>query len=101
MQSSGVTLNEAKLLMRGWTRATFGTIARSIRHHFRKHGQGVKASDVWQYLRKADGFRQNLRGVRRKQLQSGRVRYTKNELFLILDAQGKIVSYGAKNESND
>jgi len=98
---TSVTLSEAKRLMRGWTRATFGTVARSIRHHFRKHGGGVEADNVWQYLRKAYGFRQNLRGAKRKQLPSGKVRYTKSALFLILDAQGKIVSYGAKNESND
>jgi hypothetical protein len=65
------------------------------------NGSGVEADNLWQYLRKASGFRQNLRGARRTQLSSGKVRYTKSALFLILDAQGKIVSYGAKNESNN
>lgn len=88
MQSAGVTLSEAKMLMRGWSRATRGTMADSIRYHFDKHGAKVAAVNVWQYLRKAYERRRNLRGARRAALEEGKVRYTKNARFLILDAQG-------------
>lgn len=102
MRSSGVTLSEAKMLMRGWSRATQETVADSIRYHFRKHGDDVAAANVWQYLRKAYGMRRSLRGARRIALDEGKVRYTKNERFLILDGQGKIISFGPeKNNDND
>ena len=86
--------------MRGWTRASFDTLAFSLRVHFGKHGREVEADDIWQYLRKAHGFRQHLRGARRKTLGEGKVRYTKDGRFIILDALGRIVSFGARNESN-
>jgi hypothetical protein len=99
---NSVTLSEAKRLMRGWARATQETVADSIRYHFRKHGGDVAAASVWQYLRKAYGRRRSLRGARRITLDEGKVRYTKNERFLILDAQGKIISFGSeKNNDND
>ena len=53
MQQAGVTLSEAKLLMRGWTPATLATVAASIRYHFRRHGHAVGVSNIWQYLRQA------------------------------------------------
>jgi hypothetical protein len=95
-----VTLSEAKRLMCGWTRATFATLAFSIRRHFDKHGSGVVAADVWQYLRKAQSFRQHLRGARRITLDDGKVRYAKNGRFIILDALGRIVSFGVENEND-
>lgn len=86
------------MLMRGWTRASQKTIADSIRYHFDKHGANVAAVNVWQYLRKAYELRRNLRGARRTDLEEGKVRYTKNERFLILDVQGKIISFGLENK---
>ncbi len=91
-----VTLSEAKRLLRGWTCATLKTVPRSIRYHFRQHGADVGAGDVWQYLRKADGWRGRLRGAQRTALNGGKVRYTRNNRFLILNALGKIVSFGAE-----
>jgi hypothetical protein len=47
-------------------------------------------------------MRRSLRGARRIALDEGKVRYTRNERFLILDAQGKIISFGSeKNNDND
>lgn len=97
MQEAGVRLSEAKMLMRGWTRASFDTTANSIRYHFRRHGHEVGAANVWHYLRQAHSLRRNLRGARRTALDAGKVRYVKHHRFLILDAQGKIISYGASS----
>ena len=100
MEEPNVTLNEAKQLLRGWSNASQETVADSIRYHFGKHGAKVAAANVWQYLRKAVGMRRNLRGARRSVLDRGKVRYTKHKLFLILDIQGKIISFGPE-QSND
>ena len=96
MESGDVTLSDAKSLMREWTSATFRTRADSIRHHFDIHGAGVGAVNVWQYLRKAHGFRQHLRGATRSELDEGKVRYTKRKRYLILDVRRKIVSFGTE-----
>lgn len=97
MKSAGVTLSEAKRLMRGWTRATFRTVADSIRYHFGVHGAEVEAANLWQYLKKADNFKRRLRGAARISLADGKTRYIKQNRYIILDERGKIVSYGATN----
>lgn len=83
------------MLLRGWARASFNTTADSIRYHFRRHGHELGAAHVWQYLRQAHSLRWNLRGARRTELGAGKIHYTKRHRFLILDAQGRIISYGA------
>lgn len=100
MEEPNVTLSEAKQLLRGWSNATRETVVASIRYHFNKHGAKVAAANVWQYLRKAAGLRRNLRGARRTALDEGKVRYTKNERFLILDPQGKIISFGPEHSDD-
>ncbi len=97
MKPASVTLSEAKRLMRGWTRAGSRTLADSIRYHFGVHGAEVGAIDVWQYLRKAHNFKQRLRGAARINLDEGKTRYIKQDRYIILDARGKIVSYGITN----
>ena len=101
MEQVSVTLSEAKMLMRGWSHATFETIPKSIRYHYRVHGDDVGAGNVWQYLRKAQGLRNSLRGAQRTALDGGKARYTRNKRFLIINALGKIVSYGAERTDNE
>jgi hypothetical protein len=89
-----ITFREAKSLVGSWGAGTFETVARSIRYHFAEHGAEVGASNVWQYLRKAEAFARNLRGASRTQLENGATRFVKNGKYVIKDSSGKIISYG-------
>jgi hypothetical protein len=95
---SKITFTEAKKLIRLWSRGTFPTVAESIRYHFARHGESLSAKDVWQYLRKSAKFVNNLRNARKKNLNDGKNRYMKNGFFVIIDLDGKIVSFGFINE---
>ncbi|MDX2267790.1 MAG: RHS repeat-associated core domain-containing protein [Bryobacter sp.] len=68
-----IALSEAKQLVGGWSANTsFGAkVGKSIAYHFGEHGAGVGAKDVWQYLRKAEGFAKNLKGVNRPGFPGG------------------------------
>ena len=63
-----------------------------------RHGSGVGAENVWQYLRKAEGFAKNLKGATKAALEDGKTRYMKNGRYIILDEDKKIVSYGLINQ---
>ena len=89
--------NEAKRLVGGWGTGTFRNLSQTIKYHFGKHGAEVGANNVWQYLRKAEGFARNLRGAKVTTLEDGAKRYVKNGHYVIKDKAGKIVSYGRVN----
>jgi hypothetical protein len=94
-----LTLGEAKGLIGAWARDPVqNTIAASIKYHFGKHGAEVGASNVWQYLRKAEGFARNLRGASVIELENGAKRYVKKGYYLIKDGAGKIISYGRESQ---
>ena len=68
-----------------------------MRYHFKEHGKEVGAVDIEHYVRKAEGFSQNLRGARKSYLTEGTpgaVRYTKNGKYIIIGPDGKILSFG-------
>ncbi len=94
----GVTLREAKTLVGQWARDPVnGTISASIRYHFGEHGADVGAKNVWQYLRKADGFARNLRGVKGVPVEGateGVLRYRKKGLYVDKAPDGTIISFG-------
>lgn len=93
---ASVPLKEAKELMSGWSQGSFRTVAASIRYHFGAHGAEVGTTQVWQYLRRADAFRRNLRGASRNYLEGGKTRYTKKGRYVILDENSRIISWGAE-----
>ena len=93
-RGGGIALSEAKQLVGGWSSGTFEKIGASIAYHFEKRGEEVGAKDVWQYLRKAEGFAKNLKGAEKKALEDGATRHTKNGKYVILDENKKILSYG-------
>ena len=61
-----------------------------------RHGRETGASDVWQYLRKADAFGRNLRGAGMINLEDGTVRYVKKGYYLMKDGGGKVLSFGTE-----
>lgn len=89
-----ITLSEAKRLISQWSKGTLPTVAKSIKYHFLRHGNEVSATDVWQYLRKAEAFGRNLRGARASILRNNFTRYMKNGYYVIKDKTGKIISFG-------
>lgn len=69
----------------------------SLIYHFKTHGAQVGAADIDQYVRKADAFKQNLKGAKKSypsEGTAGAVRYTKNGKYIILGPDGKILSFG-------
>ena len=91
-----ITLQEAKRLISLWSKGTFPTVTESIKYHFARHGAEVSAEEVWAYLRKAEGFSNNLRKARKMNLDFGYVRYMKSGFYVIKDINGKILSFGAE-----
>ena len=77
-----------------WGRGTFNNRAESLRYHLVELGEEVGAGNVWQYMRKAKSFKQNLHGAGKAYLDNGRTRYMKSGQYITLDQNGKIVSYG-------
>jgi len=83
--------------LRRWNKGTFDSVEASLDYHFRTHGADVGASSVDQYVRKAEGFAQNLRGATRSYPQigtPGAVRYTKLGKYIILAPDRTIISFG-------
>lgn len=63
-----------------WGRGSFDSVEDSLEYHFKEHGAEVGATDIDQYVRKAEGFSQNLRGAKKSYPRDGTpgaVRYTK------------------------
>jgi len=89
------TLAEAKVLVGAWGKGTFPTLAKTIGYHFEKHGAEVGAKNVLQYMRKAFEFGRNTKGATKTFLENGATRYEKAGRYIIKDADGKIISFGA------
>ncbi|MBE6111803.1 MAG: hypothetical protein E7195_02130 [Peptococcaceae bacterium] len=80
-----------------WSNGTFDSVDESLIYHFKTHGAQVGAADIDQYVRKADAFKQNLKGAKKSypsEGTAGAVRYTKNGKYIILGPDGKILSFG-------
>ena len=93
-----LNLSEAKNLVGGWSKGTLNTMADSLRYHFAEHGTEVGAKNVWQYMRKAAGFKQNLKGASKASLENGATRYTKKGQYIILDRDKR---YSLMEKSDD
>ena len=94
-----VTMGEARRLVAGWAKdPVTGRIADSINYHFAEHGAKVGAKNVGQYLRKAEAFARNLRGVKPTPVEGrtpGVLRYRKKGRYVDIAPDGKIVSFGS------
>jgi len=88
-----IGMAEAKNLVGAWGRGSFKTVSASLRYHNEVHGAEVGAKNVWQYMRKAEAFKQNLKGATKHAVENG-TRYEKNGKYIILDKDKKILSYG-------
>ncbi len=83
-----------------WGRGSFDSVEDSLEYHFKEHGAEVGATDIDQYVRKAEGFSQNLRGAKKSYPRDGTpgaVRYTKNGKYIIIGPDGKILSFGLEH----
>ncbi len=92
-----IGMAEAKNLVGAWEKGSFTTVAASLRYHNEEHAAEVGAKNVWQYMRKAEGFKRNLKGATKSSVEGatpGVTRYTKNGKYIDLDSGGKIVSFG-------
>lgn len=80
-----------------WHKGSFDSAQGSAEYHFAKHGAEVGAEDVQQYLRKALGKSQSLRGAK-SWFVDGAVdsakRYVKSGKYIDLSPDGLIISFG-------
>jgi RHS repeat-associated protein len=90
-----IALREAKTLVGRWAKDPVkDTISASIRYHYGEHGAELGAKSVWQYLRQAQEFANNLKGAAKRDLGDGKTRYWKNGRYIILDSAKRIISFG-------
>ena len=83
-----------------WNKGSFDSVQDSLARHFEKHGVEVGASNVEQYLRKAEHFKINLKGASKRRvsgLVDNVVRYSKNGRYIDLAPDGTIISFGTIN----
>jgi pyocin large subunit-like protein len=82
-----------------WGKGGYNSPQEALIDHFTRHGAEVGATDVEHYLRKAEGFAQNLRGAT-KSLVSGAtpgvIRYKKLGKYIDIAPDGSIISFGAQ-----
>jgi RHS repeat-associated protein len=90
------TLTEAKALVGAWARGSFNTVSKSLTYHFARHGEEVGAKTMLTYLRKAADFARTAeKGATKTILGNGMTRYEKAGRYVIKDANGNIISFGA------
>lgn len=80
-----------------WNKGSFDTAGDSLINHFKKHGSQVGAEDLAQYVRKAEGFAQNLRGATKSNVDGaveGVIRYKKNGKYIDIAPDGTIIPFG-------
>ncbi|AVQ47675.1 hypothetical protein [Clostridium botulinum] len=85
--------------VRTWNKGSFDSIQDSLARHFEKHGAEVRATSVEQYMRKAEGFKQNLRGAKKYPVDGtvqGVTRYIKAGKYIDLSPDGTIISFGRR-----
>lgn len=82
-----------------WHKGSFSTAAESLYYHFKKHGKEVGAVSAEQYLRKAEAFKNNLRGASKYKVDgyvNGVFRYVKDGKYIDLAPDGTIISFGKR-----
>ncbi len=82
-----------------WHPGSYPSSEASLLDHFDRHGAEVEAETIEQYLRKALGFKQNLRRTQRSTPQGsteGVIRYVKNGRYLDVAPDGRIISFGCE-----
>ena len=80
-----------------WNKGGYDSPQSSLEDHFDRHGTEVGADNAEQYLRKAESFKQNLRGSTKSNVDGiveGVVMYKKNSKYIDLAPDGTIVSFG-------
>lgn len=82
-----------------WHEGGFNNPEKSLNYHFETHGEEVGASTEEEYLRKAEYFRDDLKGARPFSVEGtmeGVTRYAKNGKYIDTAPDGRIVSFGAQ-----
>lgn len=82
-----------------WNKGSYDSAGQSAIEHFKKHGKSVGAENVSQYIRKAEGFAQNLRGATKSRVDGkveGVIRYKKNGKYIDIAPDGTIISFGTQ-----
>lgn len=80
-----------------WNKGSFKSVINSAEYHYNRHGAEVGATSIEQYIRKAEGFMENLRGATKSPVSGsveGVVRYKKNGKYIDLAPDNTIVSFG-------
>lgn len=81
-----------------WHEGSYSSPSDSAQAHYEKHGTQVQATDLAHYIRKAEGFRDSLKGAITNPVDGeteGVVRYKKRGLYIDLAPDGRIISFGA------
>ncbi|MBN2838528.1 MAG: hypothetical protein JXM74_07195, partial [Fusobacteriaceae bacterium] len=80
-----------------WNKGTFNSSKETINYHFKKHGKEVGAESVEQYMKKAEAFKNNLKGAKKSDVKGkvkGVIRYKKNGKYIDIAPDGSIISFG-------
>jgi RHS repeat-associated protein len=80
-----------------WNKGSYYEIGDSLLDHYNRHAKEVSATDLAQYVRKAEGFAQNLRGATWSYVDGkveGVKRYKKNGKYIDIAPDGTIISFG-------
>ena len=82
-----------------WHEGNFDSPEESAKYHFNKHGSKIGAGDMEQYIRKAQGF-QNSLGCAKGEFIEGAAdwahRFTKNDKYIDVASDDRILSFGSK-----
>ena len=82
-----------------WHPDSYSSSCASLVDHWSRHGDEIQAEDLDQYLKKALGFKQNLRRSQRcypEGTTKGVTRYTKNGRYIDIAPDGRIISFGSE-----
>ncbi len=81
-----------------WGRGTFPSVEESLEYHMKEHGASVGATDIDNYVRKTEGFSQNLKGAKILSQERNARGSTIYKKFIIIGPDGKILSYGLERK---
>ena len=90
-------IHEKSINVSSWNKGSFDSVEESVARHYYVHGREVGASDIEQYIRKAEGFKNNLSGATKSYVNGvveGVIRYKKNGKYIDLAPDGTIISFG-------
>ncbi|MBR1815482.1 MAG: Hint domain-containing protein, partial [Lachnospiraceae bacterium] len=93
-------IQENSIDVSGWNKGSFDSAEESIAKHYYKHANEVGASSIEQYMRKAEGFKINLKGATKNYVDGtvdGVIRYKKSGKYIDLAPDGTIISFGKTN----